>query len=124
MTTSILFEETPDLALIDGYVIDCLLKDDHTFDAEVTEYPVESGSTISDNIRNKPLVVAMECIVSNTPLEQAGKSRTPGTFPEDDAYALLLSIRKERRLVSITTSLDDYDNMAIEALGFPRASGR
>lgn len=112
------------LALIDGFVIDCLLSDNHTFESEITEFPVENGSTISDNIRNKPLVVAMECIVSNTPLEEADQFRADGSVPADDAYAMLKSIRRDRRLVQIATSLDHFDNMGLESLTIPRAAGR
>jgi hypothetical protein len=111
-------------ALIDGFVIDCLLSDNHTFESEITEFPVESGSFISDNIRNKPLVVAMECIVSNTPLEEVEQFRADGSVPADDAYAMLRAIRKDRRLVQIATSLDHYNNMGLESLTIPRATGR
>lgn len=113
-----------DLAVIDGFVIDCLISDNHTLDSEITEFPVEGGGTISDNIRPKPIVIAMECLVSNTPLEPASRFRGAGSVPVDDFYALLKSIRKDRRLVSISTSLEDWDNMGLEALGIPRAAGR
>src|SRR5882757_552872 len=113
-----------ELAVIDGFVVDCLISDNHTFESEITEFPVESGSTISDNIRNKPLVVMMDCLVSNTPLELAGRFRKTGSNPADDAYALLLSIRADRRLVSISTSLQTYDNMGLQTVSFPRAAGR
>lgn len=112
------------LALIDGFVIDCLLSDNHTFESEVTEFPVENGSTISDNIRKKPMTVVMECIISNTPIDPALQYRSEGSVPADDAYAMLLAIRRDRRLVQIATSLDHYDNMALETLTIPRSSGR
>jgi hypothetical protein len=125
MATSVpLSEDTPSLAVIDGFVLDCLLSDNHTFDSEVTEFPVESGSTISDNIRPKPLVITIEAIVSNTPLTFAGNFRGAGSVPSIDCYAKLLAIRRERRLVTIATSLETFFNMALESLGIPRAAGR
>lgn len=117
-------DDKPSLAVIDGFVLDCLLSDSHTFDSEVTEFPVESGATISDNIRPKPLVIVMEAIVSNTPLTFAGNFRGSGSVPSIDCYVKLLAIRRERRLVTISTSLETFDNMALESLGVPRASGR
>lgn len=112
------------LAFIDNFAIDCLISDNHTFESEVTEFPVESGSTISDNIRPKPITIVMECIVSNTPLENASRFRKDGSVPTEDAYAMLQKIRTDRRLVTISTSLQDYTNMAMESLSIPRASGR
>lgn len=125
MATSVAsHDDMPVLAIIDGFVLDCLLSDNHTFESEVTEFPVESGSTVSDNIRPKPLTIAIEAIVSDTPLTFAGNFRPAGSVPSLDAYAKFLGIRRDRRLVSITTSLDTYSNMAMESLTVPRASGR
>jgi hypothetical protein len=112
------------LATIDGFFIDCLLSDNHVFDADVTEFPVESGSTISDNIRNKPLVVTMECLISNAPLGQLVSLRDKVSDPTDSAYDVLLKIRNDRRPVTIGTSLRHYDNMALQSLSIPRESGR
>lgn len=111
------------LASIDGFFIDCLLSDSHTFDSEVTDFPVESGATISDNIRNKPLIVTMECLISNTPLGQLVQLRNKDSTPVDSAYDKLLKIRADRKPVKIFTSLRTYTNMALQSLTIPRESG-
>lgn len=110
--------------LIDQFIIDCLLSEQHTLDSDVTEFPVESGGTISDNIRPKPRIVAMECLISDTPLQPVFRFRKEGSVPTDDAYALLKSIRAGRQPVSLTTSLEDLENMALESIGIPRQIGR
>jgi len=106
------------------FLIDCLLSDNHTFDSDVTEFPVESGATISDNIRNKPLVVAMECLISNTPIGELATLRDTISDPSDTAYELMIKIRTDRLPVTIRTSLRTYENMALQSLSIPRASGR
>jgi hypothetical protein len=53
---------------IGQYILDVSLSEEHKFEADVTEYPVESGGSISDNIRPKPLHVSITGIVSDTPL--------------------------------------------------------
>lgn len=111
------------LASINGFFIDCLVSDGHTFDADVTEFPVESGATISDNIRNKPLVVTMECIVSNAPIGQLATLRDQDNDPVDSAYEMLLKVRADRQPVTIFTSLRTYTNMALQNLSIPRESG-
>lgn len=108
----------------DDLVIDCLISDNHTFDAEVTDFPVESGSTISDNIRNKPLVVTMDCLVTNTPIGQVVNFRNKDEDPVDTAYNAMIKIRNARKPVSIRTSLKTYKNMALQNLSVPRESGR
>lgn len=129
------------LASISGFLIDCLISDNHTYASEVTKFPVESGSTISDNIRNEPLVVVMECLVSNTPignlvtLRNGGRTRlealadplnTAGISrdPVQTAYNLILAIRAARQPVVIKTSLDTFANMALQNVSIPRESGR
>lgn len=108
----------------DDLVIDCLISDNHSFESEVTDFPVESGSTISDNIRNKPLVVTMDCLVSNTPIGQVVTFRDKSENPADTAYNALLKIRGARKPVTIRTSLKTYKSMALQSLSVPRESGR
>lgn len=117
------------LVMIDDFLIDVVLSEDHTFESDVTEYPVESGSNITDNVRPRPIVVTMECLVSNTPIgflasrhpngEQGG-----GGEPADDCYELLQKIRDKREPVIIRTSLRTFDNMVLKSLSIPRAKDR
>lgn len=125
------------LAMIDSLIIDCLISDNHGHESEVSEYPVESGDTISDHIRNKPVTVEVECIVSNTPLRSSPQpvpsilrngvsnalaAAAAGVPPADDAYAQLMRIREARKPVSIRTSIKTYENMALKMLSIPRTS--
>lgn len=120
--------------MIDDFLIDVSLTEEHEFDSDVTEYPVESGADISDNIRPRPLRVMMEGVVSATPLPSivaARPTRTNvinedvqvGVNPAVDAYQLLVAIRDQREPVTIRTSLDTYKNMALESLSIPRDAG-
>ncbi len=122
-----------DYAMISGYLIDVALSEQHEFESEVTEYPVESGSDVTDNVRPKPIMVTMECIVSNTPIGTIANIRAnalaqpggnnPGS-PADDAYAVMLKIRDDREPVTIATSLQTFTNMVMKSLSIPRATGR
>ena len=139
---------TASFVMIDNYLIDVTLSEDHKFESEVTEYPVESGSTVSDNIRPKPIMVTMEGLVSNTPLASMAavrRTRPPaeaallalgsvgaagalraassGVKTSEEAYQHLLTIYERREPVTIRTSLGTFENMALESLNFPRSSG-
>lgn len=124
--------DDPKLIQIGAYIIDAALSEDHTFDSEATEYPVEQGSDITDNIRAKPIEVTVVGVVSNAPMGAILKTRTfeGGTLttatkvtdnetPVDDALAALLAIRDAREPVPIITSLKSYDSMAMTSLSVP-----
>src|SRR5262245_50543513 len=104
------------LAMIDGVLIDCLLGVDHTFESDVTDYPVEDGSTLTNNILLKPAVVTMECLVSNTPIGQLADLRDKVSQPSDDVYEHLQKILTAREPVTIRTSLRTFTSMALKHL--------
>lgn len=109
---------------ISRLLIDVTISEDHTFDSEVTDYPVESGGTISDNIRPKPITISMEGLVTNTPLDPMRSNR--GSDASASKYALfamsfLLGIYERRDIVTVRTSIGTFKNMALTSLSFPRS---
>lgn len=112
--------------MIGSYTIDASIREVHTFESDVTEFPVEQGSPIADNIRPKPITVQIEGIVSNTPLPpiSAGRSivtdETDDSLPSVSALAALLAIRDAREPVTISTAVKSYDNMVLQSLEVPR----
>ena len=112
------------LAMIDGFIIDCLLSCDHTFESDVTEYPVEDGSVSSENILNKPAVVTMECVVSDTPIGEVAALRQSSSTPSEDAYEHLQEVRRAREPVTIRTALRTFPNMALKTLTIPLSVGQ
>lgn len=110
--------------MIDDFLIDCSLSESHSFDSDVTEFPVESGSSISDNIRPLPITVDIEGFVSNTPIGLMRDERViTSQKPVETCYELLQAIRDEREPVTIQTSLRTYENMALTRLNIPRGPG-
>lgn len=122
------FTQPGDFVMIDGFLIDISVSEDHSFEAEVTSHPVESGSTISDNIRPQPIKVSLTCMVSNTPLEPMRSSRGSRLGPEEtnviaqQALDHLRQIWAKREPVTIRTSIGTFTNMAMSSLSVPRAA--
>lgn len=121
------------LVLIKGWPIDCTRTETHTFDSEITEFPVESGSVISDNVRLLPLRIDLECIVSNTPFGEAARQATPTNVngergievPEaalrsNIVYEHLRAIQNAREPVTIRTSRGKFESMLLKTLTIPR----
>ena len=127
-------------------ILDAAIRETHTYDSDVTDYPVESGSSITDNVRPRPITVEIEGIVTDTPLPgpvaasrgATGADKTvsygggvigggsitiPGDFqviPSEDALADLIAIYEAREPVSIGTTLKAYDSMVMTSLVIPR----
>jgi len=95
---------------------------------EITEFPIDTGETISDHIFNKPLQLTMSCLISNTPM-------SPGQFVVSDnefvgeessgdaantAYQNLVSFRDLKTILTVFNGLDTYGDMAIQTLTLPR----
>ena len=102
--------------------LDASLSESHQFDSEVTQYPVEDGSVITDHIQNRPDKLTINGFVSNTPVRLFSSVaidlvRTSGNSGRFDA---LERIHRERVLVDIVTPLKSYTDMAMESLTVPR----
>lgn len=119
-------EPRPSEIRIGPYVIDASVSESHEFSSEVTQYPVEQGGAVTDNIRPKPIVVTIEGIVSDTPIGGVAALRHVGargdgkTTPSSEALAALEAIRLARDPVTITTTLRTFDNMVMTSLSVPR----
>lgn len=108
------------ITFADNTTLECdgVLRQGHERRNEVTKHPVETGADVSDNIRQEPVVVSIEGIISATPL--------PGAQGEDDpnrhitAFNQLTDAVSKRQLIKIATGLKVYENMAIEGLSTPR----
>jgi len=121
-------------ATIGGLTIDVTVSEDHRFASEVTEFPVEDGGVISDNIVNKPVELSIEGLVSDSPLisswsvdETGDASDIAGKLPDARNYSksaleALEKIRTDKELISIDTPLRLYENMALVDLSVPRSA--
>lgn len=116
-------------------LLDALVRESHDRQAEVTEFPVETGANISDNIRNRPREVSIDGFISNNPVRFLGgipKTLIRGTPGADDsvvgpnlnlialAFAELERLYDARELIEVATPRRLYQNMAITRLNIPK----
>jgi hypothetical protein len=113
-------------------VIDAFVQETHGFSSEISEHPIESGSSIVDHVHNKPICLSIEGIISNTPMTLVGlaafdsASRFFQGESNDSALAAfekIQSLFKKREPLSIATSLKIYDKMVLETLNIERGKG-
>lgn len=117
------------MVIIDGFTIDASLEETHTHDSEVTEYPIEDGSTIADNVRPNPIEFEVTGLVSDTPIGSIADLRTRDTtsttgalgyLPSERTLSKLRAIRAAREPVTVETEILTYDDMILEKLEVPR----
>ncbi len=107
-------------AIIAGFELDVAVEEMHTLEADVTEHPVEKGADVTDHIRSRPISVQVVGIVSDTPIGDLATRRGLFSLPSNDALAHLLAIRDARLPVTIETSLQRWERMALKSLSMPR----
>lgn len=121
----------PKKGKIGTVTLDCTVSESHKDEVEITDHPVETGSTISDHIRKRPISLSLEGIVTNTPVvflaSLMADSPVENDFiPSPDrvtrAYQELRRIQEEGEIVDVVTSLREYKNLAIESLSVSRSA--
>ncbi len=113
-----------------------------TLDAEITKYPIEQGADLTDHIRPLPPSIALEAIVSDTPVGDIANHETRRIdevsaavfgsdmipLPSAEAYERLEAIHSQSRLVTIEipvasrsgkTGKRTFINMALAHLSIP-----
>ena len=70
--------------MIGNFILDLVVSEDHTFESDVTDFPVESGGSFTDNIRPKPMVLSVEGMVTNTPITRNLLTRAKETSINQD----------------------------------------
>lgn len=97
---------------------DAVEVEDHTFETEVTENPVETGVSISDHAFDHPVKLSITAAVSDLP--PAGKEQdsyaVEGPSRSLAAYAWLRRAQKAHEPFSVQTGLDLFPSMLITSL--------
>jgi hypothetical protein len=111
--------------------IDAVIKETHELNAQISEHPTESGESFCDHVQNLPTTIQIEGIISNTPLTFVGVTavKSAANFFKgesndlaEQAFKKLEDIFAKREPITISTSLKEYKNMALESLSVDRSS--
>jgi hypothetical protein len=106
----------PTYTTIDTLQLDAAVSVQHQSEVDVTDHPVEDGSSISDHARTKPLTVTIEGIVSDTSTRLEDER---GEKFSDQAYASLKNLRDTHKLIQIVTPRETYTDMILQSLSIP-----
>lgn len=101
--------------------LDASLEELHTASVDITRHPVEKGADITDHIRRKPRRIRITGIVTNTPIVLFAFARTSlGGRRAELFFEAIEEVMNSGTLVSVFTTLKQYDNMAIREITVPR----
>ncbi len=120
---------------IDGYPIDAAISESVKFSSEITDHPIEAGSSASDHIRNLPDEFTLDCVVSDTPsgdianddtrltpplvsldehsLPTAGLGIAGATLPSKDAYDSLVAMHRAKKTITLECSFGIFRDVGI-----------
>jgi hypothetical protein len=101
--------------------LDATISHNITANAQVTEHPVEDGSTITDNFRDDPIDITVTGLVTNHPTRVGlGLPAARDDSRSQTAQDTLYEIRNNRELITLVDELKTYRNMAMTGLDMPR----
>ena len=104
---------------IDNVRVDLLEDSNEQHPAEITNYPIEDGATISDNVTNKPLTLRIRGTITDTSFEDGAFRGTsnfifndsPGSSVSRNGYNALLALRESKETFSIMTKRRIFEDM-------------
>lgn len=112
-----------------GYLeLDVLVTENLSLPSDVTKYPIEDGSEISDHITQGSEELNITGSISGSTsfgLDFFGDPFSAGSCKSKmiDAVDTLRKMHKERKVVKVITGLGTYEDMGFTALSFNRQSG-
>jgi hypothetical protein len=106
---------------------DALVSASYTGAADVTDHPVEGAPDITDHIRRRPKELQLRGVVSNFPILALASLHKDPAVPGTDrdtraeaAFLFLEGLKDDGKLVHVSTSLFDIEDMAITMLSCTR----
>ena len=100
--------------------LDLILSESHSLTSTVSEHPVEEGAAISDHIQQNLRVGKLTGLISNFSIREGGGDGA--TNRAADAWTLFQNLWKRRELVTIVTTLEVYENVAVTNVSTERTS--
>lgn len=121
--------DAPDLHSFEILTLDASVEEAHSVEVEITQFPIETGSNISDHRIRKPKKLRMRGVISNHPLVFPLTALTMRAGPyggkrDVEAWDKLNALLESEQLLTIITTLKTYENMVLQSISAPRDAAR
>ena len=114
---------------IAALTVDTVDDETHDWQNDVTQFPVETGADITDNIRPLPDEISFKCFVSNAPIRglidevsSYADRWLNGTKRLQECFNQLRNLRDSRTPCTVTTRYRTYTDAAITGVTINRVS--
>ena len=115
--------KTDDAGTITSLDLDVMQDEIHEWKNDVTQFPVEIGSQITDHIQPLPDFISVTGIISNSAIGvDALSSQEGGEDRCQTAFDLLRKFHDDRQLLTVYTRYKVYTDMALKSCNIPRDS--
>jgi hypothetical protein len=106
---------------IGGITIDAFLNENYGHSADVTKYPIEDGSEISDHVVQNQDVLTISGLVSKTVLTEDYSKTDPPVDRVGEYYNKLLALKEAGGLITVVAGLRTWTNMVITDFSLDRS---
>ena len=100
-----------------GIEFAALLNETQTYTADIPEYPIETGYTVSDSIILKPAELPLTLLITDTPLTWRG--RGPSLSPTEGT---LKELYFQKSTFTVITPSGTFNNMGITSMQIKRST--
>ncbi len=109
---------------IGSLVVDAAITELHEMEAEITDYPIESGEEASDNRRKLPRRYSMTGVVAASPLGIAQVTGLNRPLSVQAGFDALERLHEEDELFEMVSKLKIYKSMMISKISIERSSAQ
>lgn len=106
-------------SVIGALQLDAMVSESTELRSRATQFPVEDGSTISDNVSVEPEKLTISGVVSSMAATVYGPAGWSKLIAAKD---VLRQIHEARDPITVTTGLDTYDDMVMESCRIGRTN--
>lgn len=100
-----------------GIEFAALLNETQTYTADIPEYPIETGYTVSDSIILKPTELPLTLLITDTPLTWRGRVRSVS-----ETEAMLKELYFKKSTFTVITPSGTFNNMGITSMQIKRST--
>ena len=112
-----------DQLLEDAFQVDFLEAEQHAWDVAITRHPVEKGANIVDHIQPQPRRAIITGAVTDIPMNLVQFASAINPFSESKTETLMNLLKElyaSKKLVTLATKHQTYQNMACTGISFER----
>lgn len=107
-------------ASLNGIKFDAIIERETQYDADVPEYPVETGFYTSDTVIKKPITLSVTAFISNSPVTWRRQLKEPNRVA--NTIKKLENLYFSGKTVNFVTSKKTYSSMALTSLTIPETA--